>query len=170
MRPLNEMLRIFAEQAEETMLANNLRVQRIWPTEVCPGWAAENAERKRKGWSHSTGEGERSFRFDVTNANSAGESEITMTMLSYMRYVDLGVGSGTTVDDVSRSKKANYKVRYDRWIGHQKRVSRPHAIMEARHVLRRMRDYAVDFYGYQGTGYLINTFDFDGDGEIKMEL
>lgn len=169
MRPMNEMLRIFAQQAEETMLANNLRVQRIWPTEVYPGWAAENAERERRGQSHSTGEGERSFKFVVTN-DSPFEAEIEMTFLSYMRYVDLGVGKGVPVEDVERAKKAHFKRRYDKWIGHVKRVSRPHALMEARHVLRRMRDFAVDFYGYEGTGFVINTFDFEGDGEIRMEM
>ena len=169
MRPMNEMLRIFAQQAEETMLANNLRVQRIWPTEVYPGWAAENERRRLHGQSYSTGEGEKSFKFVVTNSQPF-EAEIEMSFLSYMRYVDLGVGAGVNVEDVDRAKKAHFKRRYDRWIGHQKRVSRPHALMEARHVLRRMRDYAVDFYGYIGTGYVINTFDFDNDGTLEMEL
>lgn len=87
-----------------------------------------------------------------------------------MRYVDLGVGAGTEVEDVERSKKAYYSRRYGRWIGHQKRVQRPAVMMEMRHILERMRRYAVDFYGYQGTGYVINTFDFGDDDEIKMEL
>lgn len=168
MRPMNEMLRIFAKQAEETMVANNLIKQRVWPTEVYPGYIEENRRRAAKGWSHSTGAGAKSFRFVVTN-DDPFNAQIEMSFLSYMRYVDLGVGAGTEVEDVERSKKAHFSRRYGKWIGHQKRVSRPIALMEARHVLKRMRDFAVDFYGYEGTGYIINTFDF-GDDEMKMKL
>jgi len=161
-RPVNEMLRIFAAQAGEAMTANLVQ-QRIWPTEVWPGYKAEVSGKPRP-----TGEGAESFRFVVTNDDPFA-MEITSTFLSYMRYVDMGVGAGWEAEDVDRSKKAYYSRRYGRWIGHKKRVQRPHALMEMRHVLKRMRDYAVDFYGYQGTGYLINTFDF-GDDEMKMEL
>lgn len=164
MRPVNEMLRIFAQQADEAM-TRNLVQQRIWPTEVWPGYAEE----VRRGKAGSTGEGAKSFRFQVTNTNPY-EAEITATFLSYMRYVDLGVGAGTEAEDVERSKKAYYTRRYGRWIGHQQRVQRPAVMMEMRHILERMRRYAVDFYGYQGTGYVINTFDFGDDDEIKMEL
>lgn len=163
-RPINEMLRIFAAQAEETMVANNLKKQRIWPTEVWPGYAEEVRNRKRP-----TGEGAKSFKFTVTN-DDPFHAEITMTFLSYMRYVDLGVGAGTEVEDVDRAKKAHFARRYGKWIGHQKRVQRPHALMEGRHVLRRMRDFCVDFFGYEGAGYIINSFVFDDDDEIKMVL
>ena len=160
---VNEMLRIFAAQAGEAMTANLVQ-QRVWPTEVWPGYAEEVRQHK----ANPTGEGVESFRFVVTNTNPS-EMEITATFLSYMRYVDLGVGAGTEAEDVDRSKKAYYSRRYGRWIGHKKRVQRPAVLMEMRHILKRMRDYAVDFYGYEGTGYLINTFDF-GDDEMKMEL
>ena len=163
MRPVNEMLRIFAAQAGEAMTANLVQ-QRVGPTEVWPGYAEEVRQHK----ANPTGEGVESFRFVVTNTNPS-EMEITATFLSYMRYVDLGVGAGTEAEDVDRSKKAYYSRRYGRWIGHKKRVQRPAVLMEMRHILKRMRDYAVDFYGYEGTGYLINTFDF-GDDEMKMEL
>ena len=161
-RPVNEMLRIFAAQAGEAMTANLVQ-QRVWPTEVWPGYAEEVRQHK----ANPTGEGVESFRFVVTNTNPS-EMEITATFLSYMRYVDLGVGAGTDVEDVDRSKKAYYSRRYGRWIGHKKRVQRPAVLMEMRHILKRMRDYAVDFYGYQGTGYLINTFDFGEGDEIDL--
>lgn len=159
-RPVNEMLRIFAAQAGEAMTVNLIQ-QRIWPTEVWPGYKTEV-----EGKPRPTGEGAESFRFVVTNDNPY-EMEITSTFLSYMRFVDMGVGTGWEAEDVDRSKKAYYSRRYGRWIGHKKRVQRPAVLMEMRHILKRMRDYAVDFYGYEGTGYLINTFDFDHD-EIDL--
>ena len=91
---------------------------------------------------------------------------IDVSFNAYLRYVDIGVGAGTMASDVQRSRKAYFSRRYDKWVPSDpstgrpaKRVHRPSLLMECRHVLSRMRDYAVDFYGYEGTGYLIKTFE-----------
>ena len=158
MRPLNEMIRLFAEQADERMQVN-LQTQRIWPTEVYPGYAKINAEREAKGWSHSTGEGAKSFRFIPHTADNIGEAQIDVTFNNYLRYVDLGVGAGRHAADIPRNRKADFDKRYNKWNVPKRKTHRPAIMMELRHVLQRMRDYAVDFYGYEGTGYLIKTFD-----------
>lgn len=172
MRPLNEMIRIFAEQADEAMTAN-FATQRIWPFEVYKNYKTVNEERKRraggdpdKGW-FSTGEGFKSFRFIPHAAATAGEMTIDVTFNNYLRYVDVGVGAGRFAGDVKRSSKANYAKRYNKWpntansYGNLKsgKTHRPAILMELRHVLSRMRNYAVDFYGYEGEGILIKTFE-----------
>ncbi len=171
MRPLNEMIRLFASQAKESLTVN-LQTQRIWPTEVYPGYGRINAARAAKGWSHSTGEGEKSLKVTPRPSSDVTSMRIDVSFNAYLRYVDIGVGAGTMSHDVQRSRKAYFSRRYDKWVPSDpstgrpaKRVHRPSLLMECRHVLTRMRDYAVDFYGYEGTGYLIKTFE-----SLEVEL
>ncbi len=148
---------MFAEQTEE-QLRINLMTQRIWPYEVYPGYAKKNAERAAKGWSHSTGEGAKSFNVYVQNANPY-EMTLIAEYNDYMKYVDIGVGAWGHAEDIDRSKKAKYERRYNKWDTRKRKTHRPAIMMELRHVLRRMRDYAVDFYGYEGLGVVIEALD-----------
>lgn len=158
MRPLNEMIRIFAEQADEQMTMN-FKTQRIWPYEVYPGYAEVNRKRKKNGQWYSTGRGLETFRIFAANSSDIWHAEIDAVFLDYMRYVDVGAGIGRIAEDVDRSRKANFARRYNKWQVQERRTSRPALMMEMRHILSRMRDYAADFYGYEGTGYIIKTFE-----------
>lgn len=159
MFPLNEIISEFHEQTLMQIDAN-LVTQRVWPVEVYPGYRIKNEANKRQGLLHSTGQGVRSFRGSVVNADVAGNVTLEYTFNDYMRYVDLGVGSGTSAENVERSKNLRYKSRYiSSWDRSEGRSHRPAVMGEFRHLQRRIRDYLVDFYGYEGMVDVINAFD-----------
>lgn len=164
-RPVNEMLKIFAEQTKEDFVIN-MMVQRIWPYEVYPGYRQVNERRKREGGWYSTGEGVRSFDVWVENADPYHMTMVAQFM-EYLRYVDIGVGFWGDASDIERSKKANHRIRYNKWpntarnYGNMQtgKSSRPAFMMQLRHLQTRMRDYAVDFYGYEGLGKTFGMID-----------
>lgn len=164
-RPVNEMLKIFAEQTKEDFVVN-MMTQRIWPYEVYPGYAEVNAKRKAAGGWYSTGNALRSFDVWVENADPFHMTLVAQTM-DYMRYVDIGVGAWGHSQDIERGKKADHALRYNKWPNTAKRQGnmgtgkshRPFWLMQLRHLQTRIRDYAVDFYGYEGLGKVINVLD-----------
>ena len=157
-RPVNEMLKIFAEQTEEDMVINFM-TQRIWPYEVYPGYR-EVAKRRKHGNddAHPNGEGVKSFNVYVEN-----DDPFQMTLVAeyndYLKYVDLGVGGWGGAHDIDRARKAKWDKRYNKWNVGNRKTSRPAILMQFRHVLTRMRNYAVDFYGYEGLGKVIPMVD-----------
>lgn len=156
-RPVNEMLRIFAEQTKEDFVIN-MMTQRIWPYEVYPGYKEVNARRKRQGGWYSTGEGIKSFDVWVEN-----DDPYHMTMIAqfnyYLKFVDIGAGIWGDSSDIERSKKADHAIRYNKWNVGARRTHRPAFMMQLRHLQSRMRDYAVDFYGYEGLGKTFGMID-----------
>ena len=154
-RPVNEMLRIFAEQTEEDLVINFM-TQRIWPYEVYPGYAEK--VRKKGGKGHPNGEGIKSFNVTVENDNP-----FQMTLIGeycdYLKYVDIGVGGWGDAHDIDRARKAKWDKRYNKWNVGRRKTSRPAILMQFRHLLTRMRNYAVDFYGYEGVGKVIPMVD-----------
>jgi len=164
-RPVNEMLRIFAVQTEEDFVINMI-TQRIWPYEVYPGYKEVNEERKKNKQWYSTGDAAKSFKVSVENDDPFHMTLVAQTM-DYMRYVDIGVGIWGDSGEIKRSRKADHARRYYKWPNtatKQGNMSsgkshRPFWAMQIRHLLSRMRDYAVDFYGYEGLGKVVNVLD-----------
>lgn len=149
-------IRMFVDQAL-TQLRVNARTQGMWPTEVYPGYAMINRKRAAAGWSHSTGEGANSFHAVINDATPDGLT-ITFSFNDYLRFVEMGVGKGTSWNDVQNSRKANYKSRYTKkWNRAVGQSSRPAFSMEIRHVQQRVRDYLADYYGKTGVIQVINT-------------
>ena len=157
-RPVNEILKIFAEQTKEDFVIN-MMTQKIWPYEVYPGYK-EIAEKRKGGNSdaHPNGEAIRSFNVWVEN-----DDPYHMTLIAeyayYLKFVDLGVGGWGHAEDIERSKKADHAVRYNKWNVGNRRTHRPAFMMQLRHLQSRMRDYAVDFYGYEGLGKTFGMID-----------
>lgn len=164
-RPVNEILKIFAEQTKEDFVIN-MMTQRIWPYEVYPGYRQVNEQRKQEGSWFSTGEGVRSFDVWVENDDPYHMTMVAQFM-DYLKYVDIGVGIWGEASDIERSKKAHYTRRYNKWPNTAKnygnmrtgKSSRPAFMMQLRHLQTRMREYAVDFYGYEGLGKTFGMID-----------
>jgi hypothetical protein len=164
-RPVNEMLKIFARQTKEDFVIN-MMTQRIWPYEVYPGYKAVNEKRKQQGSWYSTGKGVKSFDVWVENADPFHMTMVAEYM-EYLKYVDIGVGFWGESSDIERGKKANHLLRYNKWPNtakkqgnmHTGKSSRPAFMMQLRHLQTRMRNYAVDFYGYEGLGKTFGMID-----------
>ena len=72
---------------------------------------------------------------------------------------DMGVGQGTSYEDVDNARKARYQTRYiSKWDRKSGKSQRPAIMMELRHLQERIKKYLVDFYGYEGEVRLLNTF------------
>lgn len=134
--------------------------QCIYPKEVYNGYAVVNQKRKEMGQWHSTGEGVKSFAGKIIEAGEGGKVTMAFQFNDYMRFVDMGVGQGTTYEDVESVKKARFQTRYvSKWDRKSGKSQRPAIMMELRHLQQRIANYLVDFYGYEGEVKLINTFE-----------
>jgi len=157
--PLNYIIKHFYEQTMQ-QIDVNLMTQRIWPNEVYPGYAIKNEANKRDGLPHSTGEGAKSFRGQIVRADEAGNVTLIFSFNHYMRFAELGVGTGVKAEDVERSKNVRFRQRYiGMWDRSEGSSHRPAIMAELRHLQTRIRDYLVDFYGYEGQVELIQTLD-----------
>lgn len=164
MFPLNKIVRHFMEQTDVQIKAN-LITQKIWPTEVCPGYRFKNEANKRDGLPHSTGEGARSFRSRLVRADKAGNVTLVFGYNDYLRYVDIGVGGKRKAEDVDRSKNARFRSRYvSVWDPQSGETHRPAIMMEFRRLQTKIRNYLVDFYGSEGKVIILDSFaDFIAD-------
>lgn len=163
--PLNKVVRHFMEQTNMQIKAN-LITQKVWPTEAYPGYRLKNEANKRDGLPHSTGEGARSFRSRLVQADKAGNVTLVFGFNDYLRYVDIGVGGKRKAEDVDRSKNARYRTRYvAMWDPKSGDTHRPAIMMELRHLQERIRNYLVDFYGNEGEVAILDTF---ADANIYM--
>lgn len=165
--PINKVIADFIWQANSQLQAN-LRTQKVWPTEVYPGYAKKNAANKARGRSHSTGHGAKSLRARMVNVSSVGDLHLQVEYNDYMSYVDLGVGAGTKVEDVERNKKARYNRRYITvWNRKEGRSHRPAIMMETRHLAARIERYLNDFYGMYAPINIIKRLE---NSEFKINL
>ncbi len=156
-RSVNAVLREFAVDLV-TSLHENFVTQRVFPTEVYPGYAQINALRARQGRWHSTGLGVESFSAKAHSA--AGREAITLTFNDYLRFVDMGVGQGTRYDDVHAERKARHGRRYiSAWARRQGESHRPTIMMEVRHLEARMIRFFADFYGREIETAVLKSFD-----------
>lgn len=156
--PLNKVIRDFMEQTN-MQIKVNLITQKVWPTEIYPGYKIKNEANKRDGLPHSTGDGSRSFQSRLVRADQAGNVTLVFNYNDYMRYVDIGVGGKRKTENVERSKNARFRNRYIAiWDPTGGQTHRPAIMMEYRHLQERIRDYLVDFYGYEGQVSILDTF------------
>ena len=156
-RPINVVLRSFARQSVQT-LEQNFRTQHIWPTEIYPGFAAINQQRKERGNWYATGRGARSFTYEVM-ATTPGNETIRIEYNHYLRFVDMGVGQGRTWEDVEHTRKARFRRRYvSIWATRDGDTHRPAIMMEMRHLEGRMQRYLEDYYGREISTQIYRTF------------
>lgn len=156
--PLHKAISRFHE-ATLMQVQANLVTQAVWPTEVYTGYRIINESRKAHGGWYSTGEGARSFTGRVIRAGEIGDVILLYQFNDYLRYAELGVGKDRPVEKVDRSKKANYRRRYTKWMPRSGRTHRPAIMMELRHLATRLERYATDFYGYEAQFKMMELFD-----------
>ena len=136
----------------------NTETQCIFPKEIYSGFRAINDVRGARGQWHAEGVGVNSFQGRIVNDTPEGWT-YEFTYNDYMRFVDMGVGQGTSYEDVDNARKARYQTRYiSKWDRKSGKSQRPAIMMELRHLQQRIANYLVDFYGYEGDVKLINTF------------
>ena len=165
MRPLNEVIQQFVDEAEAQLL-ENISTQYIWPIPVYKDYPRVNEERRRRGGWYSTGAGEKSIGAKVVSASSPSNVTVLFHWNEYMDYVDRGVGKGRPIEKVKHEKKAKFKNRYiGVWQPKAGTTHRPALLMETRHVERRIWNYLEDFYGWEGTMRLVQAFD-----DIKIDF
>ena len=150
---ISHKLHEFAEDTI-TQLKLNMKTQRVWPREVYPRYAEINKIRKKNKQWHSTGDSLETLKFMIRNTR-LDTARIDFFFNEYLRYVDIGVGSGRKAEDVDRSRKAKYKNRYTKWYTQGKRTHRPAFMMEFRHLQHRMGLYALEKYQYEATAYIM---------------
>ena len=159
MFPFNRVAARFFQQTINQLEVNTMK-QCIYPKEVYHGYAVVNQKRKEMGQWYSTGEGAKSFSGKIIEAGEGGKVTMAFQFNDYMRFVDMGVGQGTTYEDVESGKKARFQTRYiSKWDRKSGKSQRPAIMMELRHLQQRIANYLVDFYGYEGEVKLINTFE-----------
>ena len=163
--PLHSAISRFHAQTLIQLKANAI-TQAVYPTEVYPGYTVINeARRFRAGGKHENGwfadgKGANYFTGRVVSASDETDVTVQFDVLNYMRYVDLGVGEGTTAEQVERSRNANYKRRYEtHWSAKHHRRHRPFLMMELRHLAGRMERYLLDFYGYEAQFKVMEIFE-----------
>lgn len=167
--PFNRIARLFFEQTMNQLEVNAM-TQRIYPKEIYNGFYIVNEKRKqmakaaeargKKGPWYSTGQGVHSFGGRIIEAGENGQVTMAFTFNEYLRFAEMGVGKGTSYEDVETSKKARYQSRYiSKWDRKAGRSHRPAIMMELRHLQRRIAEYLTDFYGEEGRVLLVNTFE-----------
>ena len=162
--PLRYIAGTFLRQAID-QIEINMSVQHIWPFAPYATYPEVNEYRaQHKSW-HSTGEGIRSFRGFVYEADErTGLVTLGIRYADYLRYVDIGVGAGRTALDVQRSKKVNFRSRYTRWAPSRNMSSRPAIRPEANHLATRLERYVRDWYDQK------LTFDIDALLNVPINL
>ena len=169
LNPLNNVIGMFTKQAE-TQLLLNVRTQHVWPTEIYSGFGAINEMRRRRRQWNATGKGAKSFKGTVVSADSPDNVTVVFSFNDYMQYVDIGVGAGTSAEDVERAKNAKYKSRYtSKWNRREGRSHRPAIMPEMRHLERRIQRYLTDYYGYEGELW-IGAIEHDGSSHVKVKI
>lgn len=143
-----------------TQLEINTMTQCIYPKEVYNGYSIVNQKRKEMGMWYSTGEGVHSFSGRIIEAGQAGKVTMAFTFNDYMRFAEMGVGQGTSYEDVENTQRASFRRRYiSSWNRKLGRSQRPAIMMELRHLQDRIARYLSDFYGIEGQVQMIHTFE-----------
>ena len=99
MFPFNRVAALFFQQTINQLEVNTM-TQCIYPKEVYNGYAVVNQKRKEMGQWYSTGEGAKSFAGRIIEAGEGGKVTMAFHFNDYLRFVDMGVGQGTTYEDV----------------------------------------------------------------------
>ncbi len=150
--PPMELRRVITQFHKDTleMLEIGAATQHVFPVEVYPGYKKVNAMRKRQGGWYSTGRGVRSFKGFIKAADEIDNIYLTYSFNRYMRFAELGVGSGVTAEAVERSKNAHFDQRYiSSWDRSAGRSHRPFIRREVNHLCSRISNYLCMAYGEQ---------------------
>lgn len=157
--PFTRVAQRFFQQTINQLEVNTM-TQCIYPKEVYNGYGVVNQKRKEMGMWYSTGDGARSFGGKIIEAGENGKVTMAFQFNDYLKFAEMGVGQGTKYEDVQSGKKARYQSRYiSKWNRKEGKSQRPAIMMELRHLQRRIANYLVDFYGYEGDVMLVNTFE-----------
>lgn len=111
MFPFSRVASRFFQQTINQLEVNTM-TQCIYPKEVYNGYAVVNQKRKDMGGWYSTGEGAKSFAGKIIEAGDYGKVTMAFEFNDYMRFVDMGVGQGTSYEDVDNARKARFQTRY----------------------------------------------------------
>lgn len=154
-RGLSGQARLFAEDALR-QFRTNFATQHIFPYAPYSEYYKRNEYNKKHGGWYSTGEGVKSFRYQVSGDDM--NTEIHFFHNAYLLYAELGVGRGNPWSKVVHDRKANYNTRYTRWIYREGMTHRPAISMELRHLQHRMQNYAEDYLGKECSVEFLNIF------------
>ena len=156
-RPINVVLRSFARQSVQQLQAD-FRIQRIYPYEIYPGFAKINEYRKQHGSWYATGQGVKSFQYEVMDSSIAGAT-IRIEFLDHLRFVDMGTSGGKKIETVQRSRKARHNKRYVAiWDSRSGDTHRPSIMREARYLEGRMQRFLEDYYSREVNTQTYRTF------------
>ena len=156
-RPINVVLRSFARQSVQQLQAD-FRTQRIFPYEIYPGFAKINEYRKQHGSWYATGQGVKSFQYEVMDASIAGAT-IRIEFLDHLRFVDMGTAGGKKIETVQRSRKARHNKRYVAiWDSRDGDTHRPSIMREARHLQARVSNFFQDMLAEEVQVQVYRTF------------
>ena len=156
-RPINVVLRSFARQSLQQLQAD-FRTQRIYPYEIYPGFAKINEYRKQHGGWYATGQGVKSFQYEVMDSSIAGAT-IRIEFLDHLRFVDMGTAGGKKIETVQRSRKARHNKRYVAiWDSRDGDTHRPSIMREARHLQTRVSNFFQDMLAEEVQVQVYRTF------------
>lgn len=156
-RPINVVLRSFARQSVQQLEAD-FRTQHIYPYEIYPGYKKVNEQRRQQGGWYATGEGIKSFQYEVMDSSIAGAT-IRIEFLDHLRFVDMGTAGGKKIETVQRSRKARHNKRYVAiWDSRDGDTHRPSIMREARHLQARMMNYFQDMLAEEVQVQVYRTF------------
>ena len=156
-RPINVVLRSFARQSVQQLQAD-FRTQRIYPYEIYPGFAKINEYRKQHGGWYATGQGVKSFQYEVMDSSIAGAT-IRIEFLDHLRFVDMGTAGGKKIETVQRSRKARHNKRYVAiWDSRDGDTHRPSIMREARHLQTRVSNFFQDMLAEEVQVQVYRTF------------
>ena len=156
-RPINVVLRSFARQSVQQLQAD-FRTQRIFPYEIYPGFAKINEYRKQHGGWYATGQGVKSFQYEVMDSSIAGAT-IRIEFLDHLRFVDMGTAGGKKIETVQRSRKARHNKRYVAiWDSRDGDTHRPSIMREARHLQTRVSNFFQDMLAEEVQVQVYRTF------------
>ena len=156
-RPINVVLRSFARQSVQQLQAD-FRTQRIYPYEIYPGFAKINEYRKQHGSWYATGQGVKSFQYEVMDSSIAGAT-IRIEFLDHLRFVDMGTAGGKKIETVQRSRKARHNKRYVAiWDSRDGDTHRPSIMREARHLQTRVSNFFQDMLAEEVQVQVYRTF------------
>lgn len=156
-------LHYFAEHTLD-MIRQRMGKQKVWPFGH-PGPYREykyiNSKKKDGQWK-STGAAEKQMYAIVYNAAGGDTTKISFFFEHYMNFVDMGVGKGRRIGDVTeRGTPAHYNTLFAKWggmsygkgrnrdintNGGSARRSRPMMMMELRHQAVRLRTLASSYF------------------------
>ena len=165
--PLNQIMLRFMKDSQQ-QIEKNFVIQKIFPTEVYPGYKRINAKKPATDPWKSTGEGVKSLSARLAQCDNNGNITMIFSYNAYMDYVDMGVGKlRGKADDIDRAKNATIRSRYiTNWDMKTGFTHRPVLYKELGphgHLVERMQNYIWDHFARVAEVKVLEYFeDLDG--------